>query len=72
LLSAWTKGTALREKALDAFHQLVDEEEKQPKGKQAPMWRTQTRSELLEIYLTEKDDERAWATLKGGPTTMRL
>lgn len=63
---------ALREKGLAALRERVKEEEKRPDNGKRQAWLPSARSELLAIFLAERDGEEAWSTLKGGPTDMRL
>lgn len=63
---------ALRQKALEAFWEQVEKEEGQQKNQKRSSWLPAARSQLVEIFLAEKDSEQAWSTLKGGPTDMRL
>lgn len=61
----------LRQKALDFLWARVAEDEKTT-AKPRQTWGPSVRSELLAIYLREGDGDRAWQTLKGGPTSPRL
>lgn len=61
----------LRQKALDFLSDRVADEERTPVAKR-PYWVPAARNVLLEIHLHEKDGVQMWATLKGGPTDMRL
>lgn len=62
----------LRRQALAALQDQVSKEESPQKGLKRSPWMSSARSQLVEIFLAEKDSEQAWRTLKGGPTDRRL
>ena len=62
----------LRKKALEfLWTKVADEEAKSAVAKRS-YWVPAARSVLVEIHLHEEDGEQMWATLKGGPTDVRL
>ncbi|MCA8197864.1 SWIM zinc finger family protein [Burkholderia vietnamiensis] len=62
---------ATRERALEHLWALVKSQESTTKSKR-DFWQTSTRSELVKLFLAEKDNEAAWAAFTGGPVTTDL
>jgi uncharacterized Zn finger protein len=60
-----------RERALRHLWALVSEEESVAKSKRS-VWQRATRTELVRVFLTGKENDTAWETFTGGPVATRL
>lgn len=61
----------IREQALTHLRALVTEEEAAEKSKHT-VGQSSTRSELVRIFIAEKENDKAWETFNGGPVGTRL
>ncbi|CAJ3269384.1 SWIM zinc finger family protein [Burkholderia pseudomallei] len=69
--NATGKQAATRERALEHLWTLVETQESTTKSKR-DFWQTSTRSELVKLFLDEKDNEAAWTAFTGGSVTTDL
>lgn len=62
---------ATRERALSHLWALVKREESAAKSKRN-VWQTPTRTELVKVFLAERDNDAAWDAFNGGPVATHI
>jgi hypothetical protein len=62
---------ATRERALNHLWSLVRAEEAPTKAKRSH-WQTPSRTELVKVFLAERDSETAWEAFCGGPVAVNM
>ncbi|MFM0159209.1 SWIM zinc finger family protein [Paraburkholderia sediminicola] len=62
---------ATRERALSYLWSLVKHEESSEKPKRY-VWQTSTRTELVKVFLDERDNSAAWDAFNGGPVATHI